>query len=39
MIPQSTIENKPHCEICRGKGFHINSNEQFNFTINITNLL
>ena len=28
MIPQTTIENKPHCEICRGKGFHINSNEK-----------
>ena len=26
MLPQTTIENKPHCKICLGKGFHIEIN-------------
>ena len=26
MLPQTTIENKPHCEICLGKGFHVDIN-------------
>ncbi len=26
MLPQTTTENKPHCEKCRGKGFHIEIN-------------